>query len=671
MVFRPTPLQIPSLTTNYSAENQAFSNLGQTLGNLIPDIRKQQEEEKKRQVMARAGEAFKKGDFATAAGEVASLGDFSSAIGLGGMLQKQKQSDLVTNTLNSWGVDGGGAVGLGSTAPVAGPASLIQNESGGNWQAQNNAVGAGGAPGHFGRLQFGQARIQDAINAGALPPGTTPQVFMASPELQKQAEAWHFSDIDQKIQQNGFDKLVGQRIGNVPVTIDGLRAVAHLGGTEGMRKFVESGGRYNPSDVNGTSLMDYFTRHGGRGQTQTQVAQASPTAGVTGDNPAKLRADATYYEQSNPEASRQLRARADAIDGGANVRSPVQVVQASPPSGASVPDAANQRAPGSQEAGFYIPGTAPATSSVPSIANDPKVRLWQQRLNSPAAVQNDGVRAIAQRNLDIAIKDAERRYNDGKAPESVREWQWARQNGMTKTNSPVEYAKELAAAKRDPDSDVTNLRKEVQQLPSYKNLAQAAPIYRSMFDTAGRNTKASDLNLVYGLGKIMDPTSVVREGEMIMVKNSAGMSEQLMGAINALNGGAALTAETRQALMQEAYSRMDTYRQQFDQDMGQYRGIVGRRGFNADDVIPNIGEFKPYEAPPKPSGKGQPAPTAQAQPLPQDYVDQYRRPDGSSPPLPLQSTPTRPATPKPGELLDGYRFKGGKADDPKNWVKVK
>ena len=27
--------------------------------------------------------------------------------------------------------------------------------------------------------------------------------------------------------------------------------------------------------------------------------------------------------------------------------------------------------------------------------------------------------------------------------------------------------------------------------------------------------------------------------------------------------------------------------------------------------------------------------------------------------------------PKAGQVEDGYRFKGGKADDPKNWVKVK
>ena len=41
---------------------------------------------------------------------------------------------------------------------------------------------------------------------------------------------------------------------------DGLRAVAHLGGKSGMRRFVQSAGKYNPSDELGTSLQDYYDK---------------------------------------------------------------------------------------------------------------------------------------------------------------------------------------------------------------------------------------------------------------------------------------------------------------------------------------------------------------------------------------------------------------------------
>ena len=144
-----------------------------------------------------------------------------------------------------------------------------------------------------------------------------------------------------------------------------------------------------------------------------------------------------------------------------------------------------------------------------------------------------------------------------------------------------------------PD-EVAKLRSEVQGLPSYKNYAQAAPIYRSMFDSAGTDSKASDLNLVYGLGKIMDPGSVVREGEMVMVKNTAGLPEWFTGLVNGLNGGQALTPETRKAIMQEAYTRLQAYQSQFNQEADFYKKIATDRRANPAHIIPDYGQFTPW-----------------------------------------------------------------------------
>lgn len=137
-------------------------------------------------------------------------------------------------------------------------------------------------------------------------------------------------------------------------------------------------------------------------------------------------------------------------------------------------------------------------------------------------------------------------------------------------------------------ADVTDLRKEIQQLPNYKAYQQAAPVYSSMIDTAKTDSKASDLNLVYGLGKIMDPNSVVREGEMVMVNNTSSLPDWLMGAINSVNGGSKLEPATRSAILREANSRMTAYRGVLDNDLGQYRGIISRRGMNEQDVLPTL-----------------------------------------------------------------------------------
>jgi len=160
------------------------------------------------------------------------------------------------------------------------PASLVRTESGGNFAARNNAEGAGGK-GHFGRVQFGRARFAEAKAAGVVPPDMTIEQFgQDTPEAiraQIAAEDWHFGDIQDRISSNGLEKYIGQNIGGVEITRDGMVAMAHLGGFNGMRQYLKSGGQYNPADDNGTSLSDYARTHAGN-TTGSQQSGFQPTA---------------------------------------------------------------------------------------------------------------------------------------------------------------------------------------------------------------------------------------------------------------------------------------------------------------------------------------------------------------------------------------------------------
>lgn len=137
--------------------------------------------------------------------------------------------------------------------------------------------------GHFGRLQFGRARLEDAMRAGVIPQGMTPEQFMADPQAQQRVEAWHFADIDAQAKNMGLDRFIGQSVNGIPITQDAIRAMAHLGGIGGAAKFLTTGGQYNPSDAYGTSLADYATRHGGaRSALPSQYApQPTPTGLLT------------------------------------------------------------------------------------------------------------------------------------------------------------------------------------------------------------------------------------------------------------------------------------------------------------------------------------------------------------------------------------------------------
>ncbi|TPE53079.1 hypothetical protein [Amaricoccus solimangrovi] len=136
-------------------------------------------------------------------------------------------------------------------------AGLAGSESGGSFSARNNVPGSGGV-GHFGRGQFSIGRLEDAKRAGVIPADMTPEQFTASPDAQQRVEQWHVDDIKRGIRDRGFDRFIGQEIGGVPVTEQGLINVAHLGGQGGLAQFLQSGGQYDPADANGTRLSDYL-----------------------------------------------------------------------------------------------------------------------------------------------------------------------------------------------------------------------------------------------------------------------------------------------------------------------------------------------------------------------------------------------------------------------------
>jgi len=101
----------------------------------------------------------------------------------------------------------------------------------------------------FGGFQFGEARLADYKKATG--DKFTTKQFLADPKLQMRVAEWHIADLDELIDTLDRSKFTSR---------DGLRAVGHLGGRTGLKKFVESGGKHNPSDRFETSLMDYYNK---------------------------------------------------------------------------------------------------------------------------------------------------------------------------------------------------------------------------------------------------------------------------------------------------------------------------------------------------------------------------------------------------------------------------
>lgn len=142
------------------------------------------------------------------------------------------------------------------------------------------------------------------------------------------------------------------------------------------------------------------------------------------------------------------------------------------------------------------------------------------------------------------------------------------------------------SAPRDPEKTASmedTVRQNFVKMPEVANYKEVVSAFNSA-TTAG-NTLAGDLNIVYAFAKAMDPASVVREGEQVMIQRTGGVFDRLKGMVDSINGGARLTPEIRMALMNELNTRVLSLQQQHDSVRAQYEALARQRGLNVDNVI--------------------------------------------------------------------------------------
>lgn len=101
---------------------------------------------------------------------------------------------------------------------------------------------------------------------------------------------------------------------------------------------------------------------------------------------------------------------------------------------------------------------------------------------------------------------------------------------------------------------------------------------------------AGDMSLIYGLNKIMDPGSTVREGEFANAQATTGAMGQLQALYRRVQTGERLTPQQRQDFMNTArqlLSAQQGNQSTFDE---RYRGLAKNYGVNDANVVLKIFE---------------------------------------------------------------------------------
>ena len=147
--------------------------------------------------------------------------------------------------------------------------------------------------------------------------------------------------------------------------------------------------------------------------------------------------------------------------------------------------------------------------------------------------------------------------------------------------------------------DPMKITKDYQSQDGFSRIKTIAPTIESMYKSLSDPSAMADLDFVYGLAKILDPTSVVRESEGKMVIDSQGIAPSFLGQLNKmLSGDQAMLPEARFKLFGVAMRRAQELQQQAEQERGFYSDMAKENQFNPDTYLQQVPELPAWKGNP-------------------------------------------------------------------------
>lgn len=163
-------------------------------------------------------------------------------------------------------------------------------------------------------------------------------------------------------------------------------------------------------------------------------------------------------------------------------------------------------------------------------------------------------------------------------------------------------AAQLAAgvipADKRPDFEAKMRKEYSDQTKGYQEVKSAYGRVLSSEDNA-----VGDLSLIFGYMKMLDPGSVVREGEFATAQNAAGIPERIQNIYNRIVSGERLNSDQRKAFKGQAERLFKQAGQQEAQVRSGIERIAKRYGLSPENIF-----YTPAEVAPTAPGAAAPSP---------------------------------------------------------------
>jgi len=145
-----------------------------------------------------------------------------------------------------------------------------------------------------------------------------------------------------------------------------------------------------------------------------------------------------------------------------------------------------------------------------------------------------------------------------------------------------------------------SLRQEFEKAPQVKEFTTVAQYYQRLLNVSNDPSAAGDLSIIFSYMKMLDPPSVVREGEQATAKNARGVPETLRSLYNRLLSGETLGTNQRQDFISKAKDLYSAQNSFYEARAGEFEKLAKARGFDPGKII-----LKQYPNPEPQSGKTQ------------------------------------------------------------------
>lgn len=143
-----------------------------------------------------------------------------------------------------------------------------------------------------------------------------------------------------------------------------------------------------------------------------------------------------------------------------------------------------------------------------------------------------------------------------------------------------------------PEQD---LRKEYRATPEYKRYDEIRASYERIRSSAQRESGAADLGVIFSYMKMLDPGSVVREGEFANAQNSSGVPDQVRNMYNRVVSGERLTPEQRAEFVNVANDLYANEVGRIEELNRSYGDVAGQYGLEPSRVIVQPKTFEPLK----------------------------------------------------------------------------